>query len=171
MLNDISYFKDWLYLLGSILGIIGFIRTLQKRDKCMFNYRTEFGDEVHPFLVCIRGEIYNLEISSSKESFEALKLPIKTNLSRFKYKELNEKEIDTSSFFPIIKETEIICIPNEKLNLPLIYLKYEDIYQNRYFQTFSFDNSEVGNLERVRRKSRSCYKISRRHFKFLWIWF
>lgn len=164
--------KDIFYLIGSILGILGFIRTLKKWDKCEFTYRTEFGDEVKPFLVCIRGDIFNLEIreDESHKSIIALKFPSNTILSRVKYKEVDEKIIDKSSFFPILKETEVLCIPNDNLKMPRVLFSYEDKYHNKYRQTFEFDRTVIGSEERLKSKSRSCYKLSGRRFKFIWFW-
>lgn len=166
-----QYYKDLLYLVGSILGIVGFIRTLKRRDKCEFNYRTELGDEVKPFIICIRGEIFNLEITDKSQSVFALKYPQGTNLSQVKYKKIDSDTIDRSSYFPIIREGEVISIPNDNLDMPRIFLQYEDKFHNRYYQTFEFNTKDIHRDERKKRKSRSCYLLSRRYFRFLWVWF
>ncbi|WDF78817.1 hypothetical protein PQ469_02195 [Mucilaginibacter sp. KACC 22773] len=68
MSSFINIAKDILYLIGSILGIIGFFRTIKKRENSGFNYRTDFGNEVEPFVICIRGNIYNLEVTNKDRS-------------------------------------------------------------------------------------------------------
>jgi hypothetical protein len=162
--------KNIFYLVGSVLGIIGFIRTIIKREKCELNYKTELGDEVHPFLVCIRGDIYNLDIASSEYSFEVLKLPQNFVLSRFKYNEYDKSIIEESCFFPVIKEGETLCLQNDNLDMPKLFLRYEDKYHNKYFQTIEFNKSDMGGDKRIKKLSRSCYNISKRHFRAFWIW-
>lgn len=166
----IADLKDVLYITGSVFGIIGFIRTIAKREKSELNYKTELGNEVRPFLVCIRGDIYNLNISGSDASHEVQKLPIGFNISHYKYKKFDESIIDESCFFPVIKEGEILCVLNDKLKMPKIRLEYEDKYHNKYYQTFEFNDADIGNNDRIKRQSRSCYILSKRRIRFIWMW-
>lgn len=169
--TGLEIYKDILYLIGSVLGIVGFFRTLKRRDLCEFNYRTEFGDEVRPFLVCIRGDIFNLELTGNSKSIIAKKYPPGTLLSKVKYQQVKYEDIDESAFFAILREGEVLGLNNEKFSLPKVILKFEDQYHNKYYQTFEFNEDEIDDEERMKRKYRSCYKISKRHWKFLWIWF
>lgn len=164
-------FKDILYLIGSILGIIGFIRTLKKRDYCQFTYRTEFGDEVNPFLICIKGDIFNPEISDKDKSQYVVKLPKEFQFSKYKFNQKIANAYDESAFFPLLKEGDALLLQNEGLCMQKIYLKYQDRYHNNYYQAFEFMKTEVRNDERLKRKSRSCYKLSDRYWKILKIWF
>ena len=168
---QIEAYKDILYIIGSILGIIGFFRTLKKRDKCEFSYRTVLGDEVTPYLVVTKGDILNLEITTEQESVFAYKYPPNTNISQIKYGKMKSELIDESSFFPILKETEFISIPNENQKMPLIFLQFEDRYHNNYYQKFSFNFDDVRNGNRQKHNSKSCYILSNRYWRFLWIWF
>lgn len=168
---SLQVYKDIFYFAGSVSGIISFILTIKKREKCEFNYRTEFGNEIQPFLVCIKGDIFNLNIHNEKESIFVHKYPSQTNLSRIKYKDFDDSLIDKSSYFPVLKEGEILSLNNEDLKMLRIYLKYEDQYRNRYSQTFEFHNPDIRDNDRSMRKSRSCYVLSKRKFRFLWIWF
>lgn len=168
--TGIELYKDILYLIGSILGIIGFFRTLKKSDLSEFNYRTEEGDEEKPFLVCIRGDIFNLTLTDNSESIIAMKYHKDTILSKVKYQEVDFTIIDQAAFFPIIREGDILRLKNENLDLPKVYLRFEDKYHNKYYQTFEFYREDIKN-DRASRKSRSCYKLSKRHWRFLWIWF
>lgn len=171
LIITIQELKDIFYLIGSVLGIAGFFMVLKKRTRCELNYRTELGDEVNPFLTAIRGDIFNLEISDVNESFEVEKLPANTNLSRVKYKEIDEKQIDATCFFPIFREGETFRISNPEMEMPKLKFSYEDKFHNKYYQTFEFEKSHIKREERIKRKSRSCYNLSNRYWRFLWRWF
>ena len=166
----ISTSKDVLYLIGSVLGIVGFVRTFKKRDNSGFNYRTDFGNEVEPFLVCLRGNIYNLEVSNKDRSVMVQKYSsdIIPNYDVIK----NSKSVpERSAFYTIIKEGEFLKVENHDLKMKDIYLRYEDSFQNHYYQKFSFDQKEIGNTDRIKRTNRSCYKLTKRKYRVCYIWF
>lgn len=165
----INLYKDILYLIGSILGIIGFIRTLKKIDYCEFNYRTDFGNEVEPYLVCLKGNIYNLQVSNSDRAVFVQKYPADVP-PLHEHRTKIAAKAERSSFFPIIKEQEFILVENHQLNMKDLLLTYEDKYRNRYRQIFRFDQSEVGSADRIKRTNRSCYILKRRRLKVLGCW-
>lgn len=165
----IDLYKDILYLIGSVLGIIGFIRTLKKVDHCTFNYKTDFGNEVEPYLICLKGDIYNLQVSNKERAVFVKKYP--ANIPPLhEHRTKLPTSPEHSSFFPIVKEQEFILIDNNNLSMDDHYLFYEDKYSNHYRQIFRFDKTEIGNKERIKRANRSCYILERRKLKFLGIW-
>jgi hypothetical protein len=165
----INLYKDLLYLVGSILGIIGFIRTLKKIDYCTLNYRTDFGNEVEPYLVCIKGTLYNLQISNKHRAVFVHKYP--SNIPPlYEHRTKMPAAIERSSFFPVVKEQEFILIDNNDLKMNDLYISFEDKYSNRYRQIFRFDGTETSNNERIKRTNRSCYSLEKRKLRILWIW-
>jgi hypothetical protein len=117
----INVYKDILYLIGSVLGIIGFVRTLKKIDYCTFNYRTDFGNEVEPYLVCLKGNIYNLQISNKERAVFVQKYP--ANIPPVhEHRTKLPATVERSSFFPIVKEQEFIVVDNNTLSMDDIKL-------------------------------------------------
>lgn len=168
--DTISLIKDYFYLIGSCLGIITFFMTIRKRDKCMFTYRTEMGNESRPMLICIRGNMYTLKISNNKSSHYAHKLPASFKFSSIRENEYEKSEFDESSFFACLREGEALLINNDNLDLCL-KLEYEDQFRNKYFQTFNLQKNQIGNPGRFKKnKSQSLYKLSKRKKRFLWVW-
>jgi hypothetical protein len=165
----INLYKDILYLIGSVLGIIGFIRTLKKIDYCELNYRTDFGNEVEPYLVCLKGNIYNLQISNAERAIFVQKYPADIP-PLHEHRTKTAGKMERSSFFPILKEQEFILVDNHDLNMKDLYLTYEDKYRNYYRQVFRFDKSELGNNDRIKRTNRSCYILKKRRLKVLGLW-
>ena len=168
-LELINFYKDILYLIGSILGIIGFIRTLKKIDNCSFSYRTDFGNEVEPYVVCLKGSIYNLQVSNAERAVFVQKYPA-TIPPLHEHRTKMPATVERSSFFPILKEQEFILIDNNRLEMTDIYLFYEDKFSNKYRQILRFDKSEIGNSERIKRTNRSCYILEKRRLYFLGLW-
>jgi len=167
--NLINISKDILYLIGSVLGMIGFFRTIKKREYSGFNYRTDFGNEVEPFLICLRGNIYNLAISNHERSVMVQKYTSDV-IPNFDALKTNRSVSERSAFYPVVKEGEFLKIDNNSRDLKDLKLEYEDRFQNHYYQVFSFDKNEIGNLERIKRTNRSCYKLTARKYRFLHIW-
>ena len=132
---DISLIKDIFYLIGSSLGILTFMMSINKRDKSIFTYRTEMGNESHPMLICIRGNVYNVKIINRGKSYYVHKLPTTFKFSSVRRNEHNLSEYDESSFFPSLKEGEALLINNERLDLSM-KISYEDQFRNKYFQVF-----------------------------------
>jgi len=166
----INLSKDILYLVGSILGIIGFIRTFKKREYCSFNYKTDFGNEVEPYLICLRSNMYNLKVSNSKRAVFVVKYPSTAIASFENRKTVLTSTLERASFFPLFKEEEFLVIDNNDFKMDVLYFEYEDKYQNKYKQQFSFDSTEIGNNERIKRTNRSCYLLSKRQYRFMFIW-
>lgn len=167
--EQINLYKDILYLIGSVLGIIGFIRTLKKIDYCTFSYRTDFGNEVEPYLVCLKGTIYNLQINNKERAVSVRKYP--SNIPPLhEHRTKLPATVEHSSFFPIVKEQEFILVDNNSLSMGDLYFYYEDKYSNRYRQMLRFDRSEIGNNERIKRTNRSCYILRKRKLKILRMW-
>jgi hypothetical protein len=165
----INIYKDILYLIGSVLGIIGFVRTLKKIDYCTFNYRTDFGNEVEPYLICLKGNIYNLQVSNKQRAVFVHKYPASIP-PLHEHRTKLPAIVEHSSFFPILKEQEFILVENHKLDMENLLLHYEDKYSNRYRQVLRFDKAEIGNDERIKRTNRSCYVLSKRKLRFLGLW-
>ena len=166
----INLYKDILYLIGSVLGIIGFIRTLKKVDYSCLNYKTDFGNEVEPYLICLKGDLYNLNITTSERAVFVRKYPADIIPAHEQRKNVPAANIERSAFFPIMKEREFVVIDNNDFKMGKLYFHYEDRYSNKYKQIFTFDQTEVGNDERIKRVNRSCYKLTKRKFRFLRIW-
>lgn len=167
----INLSKDILYLIGSVLGVIGFFRTLKKRDYCSLNYKTDFGNEVEPYLICLKGDIYNLSITNGDRAVFVLKYPSSVIPAFENRKDTPAGSIDRAAFYPILKEQEFIIIDNKDFKMKKMHFHYEDKYSNKYKQTFSFDETEVGNNDRIKRVNRSCYILTKRKYRFLYIWF
>lgn len=167
----ITFSKDILYLIGSVLGIIGFIRTLKKRDYCSLNYKTDFGNEVEPYLLCLRADMYNLSVSNSQRAIMVEKFSGKTIPAYDSRKDIPATQIERAAFFPIVKEQDFLLIDNHKLEMEPLVFCYEDKYNNKYKQVFSFDKSEIGNEDRIKKVSRSCYNLTKRRYRFMYIWF
>jgi hypothetical protein len=167
----INLSKDILYLVGSVLGIIGFIRTLKKRDYVSLNYKTDFGNEVEPYVMCLKGDMYNLSISTTDRAVMVQKYPSTASPSFENRKKCFNKYDRRSSFYPIVKEMEFLVIDNKDFEMGKLHFKYEDKYSNHYRQGFTFDNNEIGALDRIKRTSRSCYRLTKRRHRFLYIWF
>lgn len=166
----INLSKDILYLIGSVLGIIGFIRTLKKREYCGLNYKTDFGNEVEPYLICLRADMYNLSISNSERAVFVLKYPSNSLPTYEAIKNQASNITVKASFFPILKEGEFLVIDNRNFKMGKIQFNYEDKFQNQYKQQFSFDESEIGSADRIKRANRSCYTLTKRKYRFLYIW-
>lgn len=161
--------KNILYITGSILGIIGFYRTVKKRDNTVFTYRTRYGNEVYPFLFCIRGDAYNINISNGRKSIFVFRYPGSTNFSKLQESKLGTGSNDESSFFAVISQGEALCFNNDKFDLGSIIIHYEDQYSNKYKQYFSFDKVLKDRFnEQV--KSQRYYTVSKRYRRFLWVW-
>jgi hypothetical protein len=175
MVNDeqqvINLSKDILYLIGSVLGIIGFIRTLKKEDYCSLSYKTDFGNEVEPYLICLKGDMYNLSVSNSERAVFVKKYKATVIPAYESRKSVSGSDIDRAAFFPILKEQEFIVIDNNDLKMKKMYFHYEDKFSNKYKQTFSFDERDIGNNDRIKRINHSHYILSKRKFRFLYIWF
>ena len=167
----INQSKDILYLIGSVLGIIGFIRTLKKREYCSLSFKTDYGNEVEPYLLCLRGTIYNLSISDDKGSVIVNKYPSGSIPSFHSRSEIGKAVLEEASFFPVLKEFDFFVVQNKKLKTIKLEFIYEDKYRNVYKQQFWFDPDEIGNMDRIQRKNRSCYHITRRKYRFMYIWF
>jgi len=168
---NLGLIKDIFYLIGSCLAVITFIMTVRKRDKSMFTFRTEMGNESKPMLICIRGNMYDLKIFNNGNSYYVHKLPASFKFSSIKRNEYNQSEFDESSFYASLKEGEALLINNEKLDLSL-KIEYEDQFRNKYFQIFKLRKDQIGNPERFKKnKSQSLYRLSRRKKRFLLIWY
>jgi MFS superfamily sulfate permease-like transporter len=167
----LSTVKDIFYLIGSCLGIITFFLTIKKRDKSIFTYRTEMGNEVKPMLICIRGSMYNVKVSKAGKSTYVYKLPQDFRYSSIKRNEHKITELDESSFFPSLKEGEALLVDNEALNLDL-KVEFEDQFQHKYYQKFRIQKDQIGNPARFEKnKSQSLYRLSKRWRKRFWIWY
>ena len=175
MVNDgqqvINLSKDILYLIGSVLGIIGFIRTLKKVDYCSLNYKTDFGNEAEPYLICLKGDMYNLSITNKERAVFVKKYQSNVIPAYENRKIVLTSEIDRSAFFPILKEGEFIVIDNNDFKMDKLYFHYEDKFDNKYKQVFLFDKNEIGNNDRIKRVNRSFYILTKRKFWFLYLWF
>lgn len=169
--QSLSFVKDVFYLIGSCLGIITFILTIKKRDKSVFTYRTEMGNEVKPMLICIRGSMYNIRVSNAGKSVYVHKLPQGFKYSSIKRNEHSLAELDEASFFPSLKEGEALLIDNEDIELDM-KIEFEDQYRHSYYQTFRVLKNQIGNPSRFdKNKSQSLYKLSKRWRRRLWIWY
>ena len=170
LIENLATLKDIFYLIGSVLAIVAFVMTIRKRDKSMFTFRTEMGNESRPLLICVRGNMYNVNIYNNGVSYYAHRLPSSFKFSSVRRNEFDLNEYDESSFYACLQEGEALLIDNEKLNLNL-KIKYEDQFRNKYFQTFELIKSEIGNPKRLERnRSQSLYDISKRKKRLLWIW-
>ena len=166
-----DFLKNILYAVGSISGLIGFYRSFNKRAKCEFSYRTEYGNEDHPLLFCIRDNIYNLNISDEEQSVFVYKYKSDLNFSQLKKEPMEKNSSDRSSFFAVLYQGEALGINNDKLDIKPIVLHFEDEYSNEYKQYFSFKGKEKTNhSERVKFKSKSYYTLSTRYRKWLGMW-
>ncbi|HTN19705.1 MAG TPA: hypothetical protein VL125_04485 [Pelobium sp.] len=169
--QTINLSKDILYLIGSILGIIGFIRTFKKRDYCVLNYRTDFGNEVEPYLICLKSDMYNLKVSNTERAVIVSKYPSSILPTYDGRLDLPKKLLVEASFFPLFKESEFLVLDNRNFKIGKLIFTYEDKYENKYKQEFSFDESEIGNHDRIKRTNRSCYILTKRRSRFLYMWF
>lgn len=167
----ISFYKDILYLIGSVLGIVGFIRTLKKVDHCCLNYRTDFGNEVEPYLICLKSNMYNLLVTSKERAVFVHKYPSHIPPLHGHRQTVPTGTTERSTFFPVLKEQEFIVVDNNDFKMGRLYFYYEDRYSNKFRQEFTFDQTEVGNTERIKRANRSCYRLTKRKIRFLGMWF
>lgn len=154
--------KDTIYLLSFIIGLLTFVKTFRKKNYCSIDFKTEEGDEVYLYIFGIKDNLYNLQIFNDNPNINATKLK-GVNISQIKYKRAEFKEKgDESLYFPFIDKDDVIEIKNAN-ELGLIKFEYQDKYSNKYSQTIEFDITADKNFN-----SRRYYKISKRKAHPFW---
>lgn len=159
MSNCITW-KDVLYFMSFLIGLITFIKTFRKKEYCSLDYKTEYGDETNLYIFAIKDDLYNLKILSENQKLKAIKYT-DLNISKLKH-ERNSKSGDKSLYFPRIEKNDVIEIRDAK-DLGKIKFEYEDKYSNKYYQFIHFDYKTDKTFN-----SKRYYKMSKRKAKSFW---
>lgn len=160
IMNNISTFKDFSYIITFFIGLITFIKTFRKRGFCCLDYKTEVGDEVNIYIFGIKDDVFNLKILCDNNKINATKFK-NSEVSKIK-NERDKMSGDVSLYFPSIDKDDVIEIRHAN-ELGKIKFKFEDRYSNKYSQFIEFDqNADLAF------RSRRLYKMTKKKAHPYW---